>query len=507
MKFLRNNWYWILSIVIGLGIGSIITMHRVQQQASETQQIPDVAKTPNVEVPRKYRPIRINKAARNTPALKSIVPISAANHNDIIEPPPPLSDDIIEPPPPLPDDIIEPPPPLSIDLDLSIDLAQRRNLMLLDLLEAHKESWGTQTGFCHVYVNPDAASQIELEGLIRDMNPEEAIALLEKYGWYNEAILRRVSAQRAFKYLHTIQPMGHKANEYAEKALAENPDNVEAKLKLILSEQDDAKAAARYREILAKNPNNVGALLNLGYRTHYDDPEGALVHLIKGNKLDPTRGLACIGQVYERLGDVKTAWLYYIKHLKLWPHDLLASSHLSWFNAGKTKYTPIYLERQLVPPGDEASMDKDTVSPKDKRIPDVKEMPWLPKLPPQETHPQENQLIAAEAAQAEFQRRHAAAQKEFDAFMKWVRSIMREDPVIATNDFLAKELAAHLKGDKTEVVPERLVRAFELIERHGRTRGLQRLKDKDPGLAAKVQRFLEEKQQPSRRNNQQNKNE
>ena len=62
-------------------------------------------------------------------------------------------------------------------------------------------------------------------------------------------------------------------------------------------------------------------------------------------------------------------------------------------------------------------------------------------------------------------------------------------------------------GDKTEVTPERLVRAFEMIERHGRKRGLQRLKDKDPGLAAKVQRFLEEKQQPSRRNNQQNKNE
>ncbi len=91
--------------------------------------------------------------------------------------------------------------------------------------------------------------------------------------------------------------------------------------------------------------------------------------------------------------------------------------------------------------------------------------------------------------------------------MDWAESIMREDAVSATNDFLAKELAAHLKGDKTEVTPEQLVRAFEMIERHGRMRGLQRLKDKDPGLAAEVQRFLEEKQQPSRRNNQQNKNE
>ncbi len=46
MKFLRNNWYWMLIIVIVLGIGSIITMHRVQQQASETEQLmPDVAKS------------------------------------------------------------------------------------------------------------------------------------------------------------------------------------------------------------------------------------------------------------------------------------------------------------------------------------------------------------------------------------------------------------------------------------------------------------------------------
>ncbi len=472
MKFLRNNWYWILSIVIGLGIGSIITMHLVQQQASETEQpMPDVAKTPNVKVPRKYRPIRMNKVVRNTPALKNIASIPAAESNVPIPVNVPIlvtdHDDVIEPPPP---------PPISLEhrrilmLPPPADLELRRSV-LIDLLESRKVFFDARTGHY-----PDAASQIELEGLIRDMNPEEAIALLEEYYWYNEAILRRVSAQRAFKYLHTIGAMGQKANEYAEKALAENPDNFDAKMKLILSETDDEKAAAGYREILAKDPNNVGALLNLGYRTHYDDPEGALVHLTKANKLDPTRGLECIGQVYERLGDMKTAWLYYRKHLTLWPRNPLAASHLSWFYAGKPKYTPIYLERQLVPPGDEASKEKGTVIPIEKRLPDTKEMPWLPELPPQETHPSENQLTTADAAQAELQRRHAAAQKEFEAFMKWVANIMREDSVIATNDFLAKELAAHLKGDKTEVTPERLVRAFELIERHGRTIGLQRLK-------------------------------
>ena len=292
MKFLRNNWYWILSIVIGLGIGSIIIkMHRVQQQASETQHpLPDVAahtpdadktqmnlspdstshETPNVEVPRKHRPIRIKKAVHKTHALKNIAPtkhivtIPVADHDDVVDPPPP--------------------PPIALEhrrilmLPPPIDLEPRRTL-LLDLLEEGKKRWDSRTGFCHVY--PGADSQRQLEALISDMNPEEAIALLEEYYWYNEAILSRVSVQRAFKYLHTIQAVGGKVNEYAEKALAENPDNFEAKMKLILSETDDAKAAAGYKEILAKDPNNVGALLNLGYRTHYDDPEGALIHLTK----------------------------------------------------------------------------------------------------------------------------------------------------------------------------------------------------------------------------------
>ena len=82
---------------------------------------------------------------------------------------------------------------------------------------------------------------------------------------------------------------------------------------------------------------------------------------------------------------------------------------------------------------------------------------------------------------------------------------MNADAPLDTNNFLAKELEAHLKGGKTKVAPERLVRAFEMIQRHGETKGFQRLKEKDPELAAEVERFIEEKQQPSHRNNPQNK--
>ena len=57
----------------------------------------------------------------------------------------------------------------------------------------------------------EEASQIELEVLTGDMNPEEAIALLEKHGQYNEAILSQVSAHRAFKYLQAIRASWEKS--------------------------------------------------------------------------------------------------------------------------------------------------------------------------------------------------------------------------------------------------------------------------------------------------------
>lgn len=475
MKFLRNNWYWIFSIVIGLGIGSIITMHRVQQQADELKQkMPKVAEqTPEVH----KHPIHAGSRPTSDKTLRTIDPGNTGHNHP-------------ETPPPLPTDVLK-----------------RRDMMVRErVLAAGKDIWDWRDDGPHLTAE---ASQIELEALTGGMNPEEAIAYLEKHGYYNEAILSQVSAARAFEYLQTIR-LYREANEYAKKALEEDPDNFEIKKHLLLSEKDNAKAAAGYREILAKNPNDVGALLNLGYRMHYDDPEGALVHLIKGNKLDPTLGFRAIGLAYERLGDVKTAWLYYRKHLTLWPRDPLVRSHLAWINIDEPKYPPIYLERQPVPQRDAEVIEKGGVVPKKNQTPAFEDTPWYPELPPDETHPDDTRQTDAEAARTaferEFERQQAAAQKEFDEFMKWAEAVMDANAAMETNDFLTQELAAHLRGGETKVTPERLVRAFELMERHGRTRGLQRLKDTDPDLAAEVERLLEEKQQPSRHPNQQNKN-
>ena len=288
------------------------------------------------------------------------------------------------------------------------------------------------------------AKQTELEALTDGMNPEDAVAFLEKHDIYNEAILERISPHRAFKYLKAIDVGWDKINAYAEKALAENPDDFDAKMRLLLYESDNAKAAEGYQEILAKDPNHVGALLNLAYRTHYDDPEGALEHLKKVNKLDPTHVFGQIGLAYERLGDVKTAWLYYRKHETL-GHDPLIYAHKRAIERGEPGYPPIHLERQMIPEFDEESLDKGSVAPKQIGVPAAEETPWFPELPPLETLPPEKQpsnkkgqkATRSEAARAEFQRQQAAAQKEFDEFIKWAESIMNADAPLDTNNFLA----------------------------------------------------------------------
>ena len=47
--------------------------------------------------------------------------------------------------------------------------------------------------------------------------------------------------------------------------------------------------------------------------------------------------------------------------------------------------------------------------------------------------------------QREFERQQAAAQKEFDEFVKWAEVVMEAGSEMETNDFLTKEFAASPK--------------------------------------------------------------
>ena len=68
-----------------------------------------------------------------------------------------------------------------------------------------------------------------------------------------------------------------------------------------------------------------------------------------------------------------------------------------------------------------------------------------------------------------------------------------------TNNFLMKEMEAHLKRGQPQFEPERIVRAFEIMERYGPAEGIKRLEKNDPEVAKQVQRLLAEKRPPQRK--------
>ena len=362
----------------------------------------------------------------------------------------------------------------------------------------------------------EAAHKRRYEVLVGDMIPEDAVAFLETHGIYNPIILDKLEPRRAIDYLYKVKARQKDRETYARSVLARDPGNPDAQMVLLSTEPDNATAAAGYRNIVAKDPKNIRVLNRLGYRLHYDHPEEAIQYLKKANNLDATRGLYNLGLAYERLGDVKTAWLYYRKQQTIQNGDLVVL-HKRAIEMGKPLYKSISRTSSPIPESDEMLMDIGDMTHEETFAPVAEETPRLPELLPEERHTSENQPInkedrkaaRAEAARAEFQRQqtefqqHAAAQRELEEFLKWAESIMTADESIDFDDFLSKEFAAHLKGGDALFEPERTVRAFEMIERYGPKKGLQKLKEKDPELAKQMERLIEERR-PPRRNNPQN---
>ena len=356
----------------------------------------------------------------------------------------------------------------------------------------------------------EAAHKRRYNVLVGGMNPEDAVVLLETYQIYNPLILDELKPRRAINYLYKVKVRWEEKETYARSVLARDPDNPDAQMLLLSAEPDDAVAAAGYRNIVAKYPEDLRALNALGYRLHYDDPEEAIQHLKKVNNLDTTRGFFSLGLAYERLGDLKTAWLYYRKQQTIQNGDLV-EIHKRSIEMGNPLYKPISQTFSPIPEADATPLDNGTVPNEETSKPVPEETPWLPEFPSQEHFPMENQptdkenqkAARAEAARAKFQRQQAIVHQEFEAFLKWAEGIMNVEDATNLNNFLAKELAAHLNGGNAMFSPERTIRAYETIERYGPKEGLQKLKEKDPELAEQMERLIETKQ-PSRHNNSQN---
>lgn len=164
---------------------------------------------------------------------------------------------------------------------------------------------------------------------------------------------------------------------------------------------------------------------------------------------------AVLGFAYQRLGDYKTAWV----HLK--KGQALTEQCLSCCPS----------------PG--------------KGTPDVEVT---------EHHDYSTHITAIESGRPLVQRQRkshsshdeAAPFEELKGFLVWAGAIIRDTP-ITTNNFLAKELESHLLGKKTTFHPERITRAFELMEQHKQRKGMRLLQQSDPPLAREVLRLFNKK--------------
>ncbi len=113
----------------------------------------------------------------------------------------------------------------------------------------------------------------------------------------------------AAKYLKALGGYNGYAREYAEKALAENPDDFETLFiwTRLRDRNEDDKREAGYRRLLEMDPNFVPALVGLGSKLKKDSPEEAIELLQMANRLDPSEGLYELAWAYQRIGEYDKA--------------------------------------------------------------------------------------------------------------------------------------------------------------------------------------------------------
>ncbi len=380
-----------------------------------------------------------------------------------------------------------------------------------------RRSFESPYGYCEYDVYPDEYYEKELEILCGDMEPEQAADYLESVPLFCRGLLRHLDTVRAFQYLATVTYIPE-VREYAERVIAENPGTtveLEARFYLadvvLLFTGALAERAQAYREILDIVPNSTEALESLGFTLITDDkPAEAIPYLKKLNRLNPGAGNYSLGESYEKLGDVKTAWTYYKKALRgrayHSPIALGSRQHIEAIEAGDPIFKPVVQDPHASVSSAtprESTMEhrglQEHAHPTEVSTDDPS---WTER---ESTSPQDTQddnderrraAAAAQQAHDDFLKHQELSQKELDDFLQWAETIMNADSPMDTNNFLMKEMEAHLKGGQAQFEPDRIVRAFETIERYGPAEGIKHLQKADPDLAKQVQQLLAEKRTP-----------
>ena len=107
----------------------------------------------------------------------------------------------------------------------------------------------------------------------------------------------------------------------------------------------------------------------------------------------------------------------------------------------------------------------------------------------------------AESARAAFVSRQEQKQREFKSFLRWMEAIERAKSPADLEDFLMREMAKTLQGEEIQFEPDRLIRAYETMERYGETEGLTQLRALDREVADAMLRARPMRRVPPQRGN------
>ncbi len=490
MKFFRNNAYWILGILIGIGISTVILVQRGQQQVVEAvQNIPDIADhTPDAKKPPPpgeteetgyWHGDHWHKTSYAAPAKR--------------KPPRAVLKTTRS--------------PSKTDTDLPTLKQWKHHPHRPDYERRTSTEIMSELGVPQEKI--DLIHQIGEEmSIVPDVDVSLEAWILGKRQEVINILTEGLDTASAFKVLRTF-PSGsyvrERAREYAQRAIDENPDFLEGRLYLVYRGPDDARSAAEFREILRDFPDSIGALTGLGVNLAMDHPVEAIYHLKRANRMDPSAGLAALGRAYQRLGDYKTAWVY-LKKAQTYLHGPLLDGYIEAIEAGRPRIQPLpqLKEKRLENTGklpevqDAFPQDTGTVSETSRD-----DTAWFKETSPQfgsehKTVDSDRDRAAAAAKQAheEFLKNQELLQKELNDFLQWAETIMNADTPMDSNNFLMKEMEAFLKGGQAQFEPDRIVRAFETLERYGSEEGIKHLQKNDPEVAKQVQRLLAEKRLP-----------
>ena len=349
-----------------------------------------------------------------------------------------------------------------------------------------------------------------------DMNA--TIKILKEYGIYTDVVLDHMDDFEAFEYIINHAPTEYKFSKtisgddikYAKRVISQDPksDNaLKAGLYIARMLENVHEKETYYRGILKHHPDSSNALYELGSLILMERPEESIGYFRKALNDSSSSAISMIGIAHERLGDYKSAWIYYKKALKINPLDECINNLEAIQNGEPHLYpilkTPSKLNDSVY---DVDLLDTPLWIPHDTEYMDfVQEYMDLYQNDLNPNNPDLIQSASNTDKKVKVENKESffknIREKDLKAQESYFKSLyefidrattVEQGNPIDFNDFLSEELQRHLLLKQTTFEPERITRGFKLIKKYGEKDGLKRLRRLDPSLADKLAEIMKE---------------